>query len=403
MRILHINKFLYRRGGAERYLFDVAAELARRGHEVSFFGVAHADNVPLEQNRFYPPDRDFSAGRGSLRTALAAVWSREAARKLAAYVERVKPRVAHLHNTAYHLTPAIIPVLADAGVATVMTQHDYNLLCPNHYFYSRHEPCYRCAEGHYMACITRRCVKGKLAPSLVGYYAHRVARRRGVYRRLNRIIVQSRFMFDKLVRAGYDESRLVYMQPANAVRPAKVTRRHSHFLYAGRLAAEKGIDVAIAAVARSVDPAVVLRIAGDGPEGPRLRRLAEALPPGRVEFLGRLDADAVAGEMTAARAIVIPSVWPENTPAVIVEALATGTPVVASRIGGVPEMIADGVEGMLFEPGDVAALAGILERLARDPAAARKMGAAGRLRFARHFDFGRHVDGLEEIYGEIAA
>jgi hypothetical protein len=107
------------------------------------------------------------------------------------FVAEVEPDVAHLHNVAYHLTPSVVAALARAGVPAVMTLHDYNLLCPNHYFYSRDEPCFRCAEGKYFSCVTRRCIKGKLGASAVGYVAQRrspfgLPRRKGTGRRLRR-------------------------------------------------------------------------------------------------------------------------------------------------------------------------------------------------------------------------
>jgi len=402
VRVLHINKFLFRRGGAERYLFDVAAELTRRGHECSFFGTAHADNVPLALNRYYPPYRDFAAARPAPGDALAAVWSRAAARKLEGFLAHFQPDVAHVHNIAYHLTPAILPALSRAGVAAVMTLHDYNLFCPNHYFYSRDVPCFRCPDGRYFSCVTRRCVKGRLGPSLVGYAAHLVARRTGVYRRLGRLLVFSDFMRGFAVRAGFVPDRITLLPPAVNVSARRAGRKRNYFLYAGRLAPEKGVDELIFA-AGLAEATVAVRVAGDGPERESLTRLAADYAPGRVAFLGPLDDQALAAEMAAARAVVVPSRWPENTPAVILEAFAAGTAVVAARGGGVPELVTDGREGLLYEPGDVAALTTLLKRLAGPAQLARELGRRARARAARDFDFRAHVDRLEAIYREVAA
>jgi glycosyltransferase involved in cell wall biosynthesis len=340
VRILQINKFLYRRGGAERYMFDVAAALARRRHDVFFFGTDHPANTEREYRRFYPPYYDFASPRVGVRAALAATWSAEAAKKVTAFVAEVKPEVAHLHNVAYHLTPSVVAALTRAGIPAVMTLHDYNLLCPNHYFFSREDPCFRCAEGKYLSCITRRCVKGKLGGSIIGYLAHLLARRRRVYHRLARIIAPSAFFTEKVRAAGYDASRVTFLSPAIALRSPPRRRRGAHFLYAGRLAYEKGVDLLIQAVGLA-GPRVNLKVAGGGPEEAELRRLAAAYAPDRVEFLGHLKAGELAEAMASARAVVVPSRWPENTPAVILEAYAAGAPVVAARIGGVPEMVDD--------------------------------------------------------------
>lgn len=383
-------------------MFDVARALKRRRHDVFFFGTAHPENVEGEYRRYYPPYHDFAAPHVPAGAALAAIWSRAAAAGLREFVAEVKPDVAHLHNVAYHLTPSVVAALARAGVPAVMTLHDYNLLCPNHYFYSRDEPCFRCAEGKYFSCITRRCVKGRLGASAIGYVAHLVARRTGVYRKLARVVVPSAFLGEKVRAAGYGGEKVTLLPPAVNIKVAELARKENYFLYAGRLAAEKGVDVLVQAVGLAGLP-VRLKVAGAGPEETELLRLAEYYAPGNVEFLGHLDARGLAAQMASARAVVVPSRWPENTPAVILEAFAAGAPVVAARIGGVPEMLADGVEGVLFEPGDVRGLADILARLAGDARAARKLGAAGQERLARDFSFKDHIGRLLEIYREVAA
>ena len=383
-------------------MFDVARALKRRRHDVFFFGAAHDENVEREYEKFYPRYRDFSSPRVGLAAALAAVWSRDAGRRMRAFVEEVKPDVAHLHNIAYHLTPAVVSALARAGVPAVMTLHDYNLLCPNHYFYSRDEACFRCAEGRYFSCIGRRCVKDRLGPSAIGYLAHLAARRTKVYRKLARIIVPSAFLAEKVRAAGYDEGAVTPLPPAIDVKPKKLSRKENYFLYAGRLAPQKGVDVLIQAVGFA-GPEVRLRVAGVGPDEEPLRRVAVDYAAGKVEFLGLLDARRLAEEMASARAVVVPSRWPENTPAVILEAFAAGAPVVAARVGGVPEMVDDGVEGLLFEAEDVRGLADILERLAGDGRVARKYGRAGQKRLEHEFSFKDHVSLLLELYREFAA
>jgi glycosyltransferase involved in cell wall biosynthesis len=186
------------------------------------------------------------------------------------------------------------------------------------------------------------------------------------------------------------------------IKMAELERKENYFLYAGRLAPEKGVDVLVQAVGLA-GPPVRLKVAGAGPEEAELRGLAEDYAPGNVEFLGYLDARKLTAQMASARAVVVPSRWPENTPAVILEAFAAGAPVVAARIGGIPEMLADGVEGVLFEPGDVRGLADVLARLAGNARAARKLGAAGQARLARDFSFKDHMGRLLEIYREVAA
>ena len=402
MRIVQVNKFLYQKGGAERYMFDIARALKRRRHDVFFFGTAHPDNVEGEYSRYYPPYYDFAAPHVSLRAALSAVWSRVAAEKLQAFLDDVKPDVAHLHNIAYHLTPAIIAALARAGVPAVMTLHDYNIFCPNHYFYSCDEPCFRCTEKKYFSCITRRCVMDKLGASTLGYAAHLVARRKKIYHKLARILAPSTFLTERALAAGYDDARVQFLPPAVDIRETRAARRDNFFLYAGRLASQKGVDVLIQAVGLA-GPKVSLKVAGSGPEENNLKEIARAYAADKVEFLGQVDARPLAGLMASARAVVIPSRWPENTPVVISEAFAAGAAIVASRMGGVPEMVEDGVEGLLVEAENVRELGAALDLLAGDARKARKLGAAGRARLARDFSFKEHMARLLEVYRDVTA
>jgi glycosyltransferase involved in cell wall biosynthesis len=173
-------------------------------------------------------------------------------------------------------------------------------------------------------------------------------------------------------------------------------------LYAGRLAPQKGVDVLIQAVGLA-GPKVRLKVAGSGSEEANLKETAKGYAADKVEFLGHVDARRLAGLMASARAVVVPSRWPENTPAVILEAFAAGAAVVASRVGGVPEMVEDGVEGLLVEAEDVRELAAALELLAGDARKGRKLGAAGRARLESDYSFKEHMARLLEVYREVAA
>jgi glycosyltransferase involved in cell wall biosynthesis len=382
-------------------MFDIARGLKRRRHEVFFFGTAHPDNVEGEYARYYPPYHDFAAEQVSLKAALSAVWSRTAAEKFRVFLEEVKPDVVHLHNTAYHLTPAVVAELAKAGIPAVMTLHDYNLFCPNHYFYSRGEPCFRCVEKKYFSCITRRCVKDKLGGSIIGYTAHLVARRKRVYHTLARILAPSRFLTETAHATGYGE-QVRFLPPGVNIGETHAPRKDSFFLYAGRLAPQKGVDVLIQAIGLA-GPKLRLKIAGAGPEEENLREVARTYAAGQVEFLGHVDERPLSKLMATARAVVVPSRWPENTPAVVLQSYAAGAAVIASRMGGVPEMMDDGVEGLLVEAEDVRALENAIELLAGDARKARKFGEAGRARLTRGFSFKVHMDRLLDVYREVAA
>src|SRR5207248_2263580 len=220
-------------------------------------------------------------------------------------------------------------------------------------------------------------------------------------RRARRIVVPSAYLGDIAARWGLDESRIeVLVNPApppQDVEPAPLPA--GTFVFVGRLTAQKALPVLLEAVAR-VEGAR-LELVGDGPERARLEELAGELGlDGRVQFAGALARDEVLAHLAGARAAVLSSAW-ENLPHAAVEALSVGTPVVSTAVGGVPEVVHDGENGLLVPPGDVAALASALGAIARDDALRARLAAGAQPSVAaigRDAIYGR----LEEILVEAA-
>ncbi|HEX6791981.1 MAG TPA: glycosyltransferase, partial [Candidatus Krumholzibacteria bacterium] len=147
MIILQANKFFHERGGSERYLFALSRALASRGHEVLHFAMAHPDNAPSPQGRYFVPQRDYASPAwrpASVRSVFEFIRSPQAARCLDRLLAERRPDVAHLHNIYHQLTPSIIERLAARRIPVVMTLHDYKLVCPSYTMFARGAPCYRC-------------------------------------------------------------------------------------------------------------------------------------------------------------------------------------------------------------------------------------------------------------------
>lgn len=380
MRVLQVNKFHWLKGGSERYYFDLQRELAARGHEVAVFASAHPSNEASPWSAFFVPHSDYQ-GAGPLqawRLARAVVDNREAAARLARLLDEFRPDVAHLHNVHHQLSPSILAPLAERGIPVVQTLHDYKWVCPAYLFHSRGEVCTRCGPGaRFAPVLTRRCLHDSFARSAVAWFELTRSWRRGDARRVDAFLAPSRFLRDQVVAHGLPAERVrhepYFLREAD-YRPADAPG--SVFLYAGRLSREKGLPTLFAALERA--PGVRLEVAGTGPLEEELRRDAAArtLP---VTFLGHLGAADLHAAIRRARAVVVPSAWYENFPYAVLEALALGVPVIGAAIGGIPEMIEEGVTGRLVPPGDVAALARALEEFGALPVARlHAMGEAAR-------------------------
>jgi glycosyltransferase involved in cell wall biosynthesis len=387
VRVLQINKFLWRSGGAEGYMFDLASLLESRGHEVIYFSMEDARNRPCAQSKYFVSHLDYRglslAGglRNASRIVGGTVYSFEAREKLGRLLADLKPDVAHLHLIDHHLSPSVLHALRDAGVPAVMTAHDYKLICPNYQLYvpRRREICGRCVPGKYYRCVARRCMKDSIAASALAASAMYIHRGMNIYGDVAAFLYATEFVRDRLIDGGVDASRLV-RAPLYIDLPRFTPRGtpEDYIAYAGRLSPEKGLSTLLRAM-KNV-PNARLAIIGDGPERGVLESQARELGLAGVEFCGHLDGAAYADKLAGARLLVLPSEWYETCGLVTWEAHALARPVVASRIGGIPESVIDEENGLLFEPGNATDLAAKISHLLDRPDEARAMGEAGRRR-----------------------
>ncbi|MHB8488106.1 MAG: glycosyltransferase [Candidatus Dormibacteria bacterium] len=403
MRILHVNKFLYRRGGAEAYMEDLADLQVAAGHTVSFFGMAHPLNTHLEYAAHYPKDVEFEPPPPGLTERVRGVarmlYSTSAGRGMDAVLSEFRPDVVHLHNIYHQLSPSVLRPVARRRIPAVMTLHDYKLACPTYRFLDHGNLCQACLGGHFQHAVLRRCKDGSLTSSAVmagELFLHTITR---AYSPIGVFICPSEFLAGRMRAAGVFPRRLRHVP--HFIETAGVRMKSAAgggVLVAGRLSSEKGIDVAIRAVGH-LDGAM-LDVAGTGPDEEPLRRLADSVAPGRVRFHGLLDKASVERLMLAASVVAVPSRWYENQPMVVLEALARGVPVVGSALGGMPELIEPGVTGDLVPANDPDALAGALSRYLADPEGAFGMRTRARAIIDMEFSPRRHLERIGAMYTE---
>jgi glycosyltransferase involved in cell wall biosynthesis len=402
MRILHVNKFLYRRGGAEGYMLDVAELQAGAGHEVAFFGMEHPDNPPQRFAAHLPPFVQLEPPPPGLRQRAAAtarmLWSTSARRGIQAVAGEFRPDVAHLHNVYHQLSPSVLRPLAALGVPVVLTLHDYKLACPSYQLLDHGRVCQACLGGRFHRAAIRRCKDDSLGASLVLAVESAAHRALGAWDPVRIFISPSRFMAATMTRAGVYPERLRHLDhfvdartlPAKAIPGGPV-------VFAGRLAPEKGVDLLVRAIG-TLPAGARLEVAGEGAERARLEALAAERAPGRVRFHGRLDRDRLLALVRSATVVAVPSRWHENQPMAVLEAFACGVPVVVSDLGGLPELVTPGRDGEVVVAGDARALAAALDRILADPERALEMGRAARAKVEERFTPERHLSQLERIY-----
>ncbi|MDO8736151.1 MAG: glycosyltransferase family 4 protein [Thermoleophilia bacterium] len=426
---MQVNKYWRVRGGSDHYVFGLSRMLAGRGHEIIPFAMEDPANEPSRYSALFVSPVELSDPyRMSIwkRIGVASriLSSHEAAIRIAILADLAKPDIAHLHNIYHHLSPSILKPLVERGIGTVMTVHDYKLLCPALRFYNNGKVCEKCRTRHYSSCVADRCVHGSRAASAVcavEMFVHDVLK--AYTSRIDRFIAPSNFLAGKLLDRGlppeqvtvipnFVDTRLWHPDDGDGGSDAGGRRDDGigsgdgdddgagdYIVYSGRLAREKGLETLVRAMATLPD--IPIKIIGSGMLDTVTRQLARDLRAANIEFAGFKPEKEVRRLVQGSRFICTPSEWYENAPNVILEAFACGKPVVASRIGGIPEMVRDGMTGLLAEPGDIESLRDCIARLWNDPALSREMGAAARRLAETEYSPETHYSRIMETYKQI--
>lgn len=368
MRYLLINKFLYPNGGSETYIFKLGQCLEQQGHEVQYFGMEHAGRCVGNRVEAYTSDMDFRGGNklSKILYPFKTIYSGEARRQIRKVLDDFGPDVCHLNNFNYQLTPSIILEIVKWRKETghdcklIYTAHDYQLICPNHMMNNpaSHENCEKCVGGHFFHCVKGRCIHGSMAKSLVGMLEARIWNRWGVYRHIDQIICCSHFMKQKLdTNPLFREKTVVLHNFIEAVEDKKVEKKE-YVLFFGRFSWEKGVRTLIEAAKRL--PEIPFVFAGSGEYAGQMEGIDN------IENVGFQKGEALDNLIRQALFSVCPSECYENCPFSVMESQIRGTVVIGANIGGIPELIADGENGMLFPSGDADALADTIYRLWND-------------------------------------
>lgn len=364
MKILLINKFHFRKGGAERAYFDTAQILEKYGHEIAFFSMQHPDNEPTKWSRYFVSEADYHASSYSIfqkiRIVKNILWNREAQKNLERLIREFQPDVAHLHNIYHQLSPSILWTLKKHGIPMTMTLHDHKVVCPQYNMFVRG----KIWEKRPYQCIVDRCVQNSLMKSIVCTVEHYLHALLGSYSLVNAYISPSKHHAQELSKHGFKKPIQHVFQPVaqqffGLYDPSKTPLKPGediHLLYVGRLSPEKGVQTVIEAMANTSGN-IYLHIVGTGPQERKLKKYVKTLRlTAKIKFYGFLDGEDLLMRYSQAHAIVLPSLVRENMPYTMIEALAAGKMFIGSNLGGMAEVIIHGRNGFLFPAGSAKAL-----------------------------------------------
>lgn len=330
---------------------------------------------------------------------LRVLWNADARRDLTGLLREHRPDVVHVHNTFPLLSAAVLYACRDAAVPVVATLHNRRLVCPRGDFFRDGSVCHDCASGSPVPALIHGCYRGSrlaTAPVALAASAHRQAWRSLV----SAYLFVSMSLRDQLAALNLARDRVFVRHHLIPRRDSAPALREPMVFYAGRLDEAKGVRLLMTGWQRyrsmAGDPGLRLVIAGSGPLEPEVRAWASSLPS--AEFLGRVSGLRCAELMARARAVVVPSVCEESFGLAAVEAMAAGAAPVAAGHGALPELITPGLDGMLFQPGDPAALAAAVADVERYPARYESYGDRARQTYEQRFDPQDNLEQLLDIY-----
>jgi glycosyltransferase involved in cell wall biosynthesis len=388
MKIILAHNLYQQPGGEDVVVRQEAAMLRDAGHQVVLY-----ERSNLETERF--------SGVKQLALFAHTTWSPDTRREFEALLVRERPDVVHVHNTFVMISPSIYGACKTTGVPVVQTLHNYRLFCPAHTFLRNGVPCEDCVTGSLLSSVRHRCYRDSAAASAAAATMLAVNRLRGTYRNdIDRYIALTEFARDKFVSCGLPAAKVVVKPNFIHPDPGERASIGNWAVFMGRLAPEKGMATALRAW-KLLSPEMELKVIGDGPELENLRQYASQLELSNVTFLGRLSRQQAFEYLAGARFLLFPSEWYESFPMTILEAYAHGVPVVASRMGVVPEIVKDQQTGLLFEPRDAESLAGVVKGLWHDLGAIGRLGQNARREYKTRYTAEENLRQLMTIYGSV--
>jgi glycosyltransferase involved in cell wall biosynthesis len=406
MKILTCNKFNFLAGGTERYLFDLKKNLEKNGNKVITFSGKNSRNLPSPYSKYFVSQKDFNNCKQkgiiyNLKLSLDLIYSFSAQRKIARLIDGFRPDLAHIHNIYYHMSSSILCLLKKKKIPTVMTIHDYKIICPNYSLFTNNQYCQKCRRYKYFNAVKYRCIKNSYLKSFLACLEMYFCKITKIYtKNIDLFIAPSRFVKKRLIDFGIKKDKITYLPHAINLKKFDSGYNKGHYiLYFGNLTYKKGVQVLLKAA--QYIPTTAVKIAGSGPYQKNLKNLVKTYRLKNVGFLGYKKNNELAGIVKNSYLVIIPSLWPEASSLVTYEASKASKPILASKIGALPEIITDNKTGILFSPNNHRELAEKIKYLLANPEIAKEIGQNAKKKINTFNDENSHYQKITKIYKQL--
>lgn len=412
MKIVIANRRYFESGGPERYFLQIIEQLQKGGHDAIPFSVRRKWNLKTPYDRYFvsPPAgedalyyRDYNVGFiKKVRILLNAVYSFEARRNMDRLIREQGVDLLYLLGIVNDISSSVIDAAKKNSIPVVLRASDFNIFCPQYLFMRNARTCTECEDYGYKRALKYRCLKDSLAVTgvrVLSMYMHRLMR---VYSRVDAFVAPSVYMRDTFIKAGFPEEKVHHIQSffnADDVEPCY--ENDGYILYFGRVDANKGVINLIKAYEMG-GFSVPLHIVGASADGEdeRLMAYVRERNISNVKFISFKNRNELVPIIQRSIFAVVPSVWPDNSPMTVLEAMSCGKPVIGSDLGGISEQITPEC-GILVPPYDPAPIAKAMERLLSGPELVVSMGMEGHKRVKNHYSIKSHYDKLLSLFSGL--
>lgn len=386
----------------QTHFLNLGQLMREKGHRIAFFSMNNDLNLKSKWSKYFVSKVSFHEKSilGKLKFGLRIIYSKEARKNIIKLLDDFKPEIIHLHDIHHQISLSILPEIAKRNIPVIQSLGSYHLISPNYSLFHNGVICEITKKNEYYKAIIHKCVKNSYLSSLlevVEKYFHKVM---GWDNNLiNKFIVPSIFLKNKLIEFGLDKQKLLVI-PHFVNNPSKVKNRTGNFiLYFGRLSEEKGL-LFLLEVMRYL-PEINLKIVGEGILEEKLNEYIKAYHMKNIKLSGYKSGRELYQLIADCRFTILPSVWYEVFGISIIESFSMGKTVLAAKIGGIPEIIKNNINGILFAPDDVADCKSKISLLFNNDKLREKLNTNAYQDFQNHYSSEQYYSKILNLYNSI--
>lgn len=404
MKILLTHKFFKYTGGADVFFLEVGRVLEENGHEVAYFSTIDDQTLPTKYAKYFIKAPEFNSSNPlkKLASIFEIPYNFKARSSFSQLLDDFKPDLIHAFGIVTHISPSIFDAAKKRNVPIVWSLNDYKHICPNYKLFHHGKLCEDCKGNRFYKCVTNKCSHDSIAFSVASAIESYVHYSLDIFKKnVDLFLFASDFMAYKTEEfwgAGtfnwgklLNPFKIPDQEPSNEI--------GNFGLYFGRLIDEKGVDVLIEAL--KLLPSLPFKIVGDGPDLGMLKEMVVANNLKNIEFTGPLWGDELNELLYASRMVIVPSIWHENFPYVVLQAFAAGKPVIGSNRGGITEMVSHNERGFIYEAQDPKMLAKSIDSLWQDVDSLKRFGKNARNYVLENFNDKNFYNSLISNYKKV--